>query len=140
MYRGGTPEDETDYARWQPAKLYYAGRPRSQMRRMAEEMRRLGIKGWWDDPNYDATPRGTPDELITTRIEGRDYVELKQDAFRAHRTQIAPDSFVFAMPAEQAREFLGYEYYRLAQHHLPSANSLRNEGYEEDLLEGIPAS
>jgi N-acetyl-1-D-myo-inositol-2-amino-2-deoxy-alpha-D-glucopyranoside deacetylase len=122
---------------WQPAKLYYAGRPRSIMHRMVEDMRRLGIPGWWDDPEYETTPRGTPDEHITTRIDGREFIELKQAAFRAHRTQIAPDSFVFSMPLEQTREYLGYEYFGLAQHRLSLGKDLVGEGYEEDLFEGI---
>jgi N-acetyl-1-D-myo-inositol-2-amino-2-deoxy-alpha-D-glucopyranoside deacetylase len=137
LYRG-EGEGNTEYEPWQPAKLYYAGRPRSMMRKMADEMRKLGVKGWWDDPEYDASPRGTPDELITTRIDGQDFVEAKQAAFRAHRTQIAPDMFAFKMPPEHLREFMGYEYFMLAQHHLPNLeNRATNEGYEEDLLEGV---
>lgn len=136
LYRG-EGEGQTDFEPWQPSKLYFAGRPRSMMLRMGEEMRSLGIKGWWDDPNYDARLRSTPDTKITTRIDGRDYIEHKQAAFKAHRTQIAPDSFVYAMPPEQTREYLGYEYFMLADHRLPNPETQGNEGLEEDLLQGV---
>ncbi|MEI6045566.1 MAG: N-acetyl-1-D-myo-inositol-2-amino-2-deoxy-alpha-D-glucopyranoside deacetylase [Chloroflexota bacterium] len=139
LYRGGESDFTSDYEPWQPAKLYYAGRPRSMMHRMVQDMRKLGIKGWWDDPEYESIPRGTPDEQITTRIDGRDLIELKQAAFRAHRTQLAPDSFVFIMPPEKTREYLGYEYFGLAQHRVPLFKGLGGEGYEEDLFEGIQA-
>lgn len=135
LYRGN--EGEEDFEPWQPTKLYQTGRPRSVMRRMGEEMRKLGIKGMWDDPNYDLTPRGTPDELITTRIDGRDFVEVKQAAFRAHRTQVAPDSFIFSTALEQTRQYLGYEYFILAQHAIPGYEIQRNGDYEEDLLNGL---
>ncbi len=136
LYRGESAIG-TDYEPWQPAKLYYAARPRSAFRRMVEEMRKLGIKGWWDEPNFDETPRGTPDERVTTRIDGRDFIGAKQEAFRAHRTQVAPDHFVLSMPLEPAREFLGYEYFMLVQHAQPGLDRIASEGYEEDLFAGI---
>jgi len=130
---------ETDPTFWQPAKLYYTLRPRNLMLEMGQEMRNLGIKGWWDDPEYETRLGRMPDRLVTTRIDGREFIEAKIAAFKAHRTQIAPDSFVFTVPPELFGKYQGYEYFALMQHRLSQSYNLTNEteGYEEDLLTGI---
>jgi len=57
----------------------------------------------------------------------------KMKAFAAHKTQIAPDSFVFTLPAEQREQALGYEYFVLARRAIT-----KHEGaLEEDLLAGL---
>jgi N-acetyl-1-D-myo-inositol-2-amino-2-deoxy-alpha-D-glucopyranoside deacetylase len=100
---------------WQPSRLYYTAMPRSFIVRAMEEAKASGTPGSWDNPAMNTAIMGTPDEIITTRIDVRAYLENKMRAFAAHKTQIAPDSFVFTLPDEQREQALGYEYFVLAR-------------------------
>jgi len=61
------------------------------------------------DPESDAPRFGTPDELVTTRVDIRAQVATKVAAMRAHVSQMAPDSFFMNIPDEHVDEFLGTE-------------------------------
>ncbi len=119
---------------WQPSKLYYTVIPRSFFQRVAEEMRAQGIDGPWNNPEMDTDSWGVPDDHVTTRYDVRDYIDHKMAAFRAHKTQIAPNNFMFVIPEEQRREGLGYESFQLAR---TGWGFPRQEGLEEDLFAGL---
>lgn len=119
---------------WQPSKLYYTVISRSFFQRTAEQMRARGIEGPWNNPEMDTNAWGTADEKITTVYDVRDYVNNKIEAFRAHRTQIAPNNFMFVIPEESRREGLGYEHFLLAQSTLPP---LAPGQKEDDLFAGL---
>jgi N-acetyl-1-D-myo-inositol-2-amino-2-deoxy-alpha-D-glucopyranoside deacetylase len=92
-------------------KLYYTAIPRSGMeefmKQMPEEARRM------QNPNMRIS--GTPDELITTRVDVRDYVQRKRLAFAAHVSQNDPNSF-FATLQDQIYELVfGTEYFQLVR-------------------------
>ena len=124
---------ELDMEPWQPAKLYYTAMPRSFMVKMMEEAKQAGEAGPWNNPAMNTAIMGTPDEIITTRIDARNYIENKMRAFAAHKTQIAPDSFVFTIPAEIREQSFGYEYFVLAR----SAIAKHTGPLEQGLLEGL---
>lgn len=125
---------ELGLAAWQPAKLYYGVVPREFFRRAVIRMHAAGISGPWDSPDMDVDQWGTPEAEISTVLDVRDYVGAKMEAFRAHKTQVAPDEFMFAIPPERRREALGYEWYVLAQSKLPPSYSA---GKEYDLFAGL---
>src|SRR5262249_14805769 len=54
---------------------------------------------------------GSPEAMITTKVDVRDYVEQKRAAMVAHASQIPADSFFLAMPPEAFREAFGYEWF-----------------------------
>jgi N-acetyl-1-D-myo-inositol-2-amino-2-deoxy-alpha-D-glucopyranoside deacetylase len=100
MEREGTPVK----------KLYYTAIPRSMMEafveRMPEEAQRQ---------NLGMRIAGTPDELVTTRIDVGAYVDRKRSAFAAHVTQNDPHSW-FSTMADQIYELaFGTEYFQLAR-------------------------
>jgi N-acetyl-1-D-myo-inositol-2-amino-2-deoxy-alpha-D-glucopyranoside deacetylase len=118
---------------WQPEKLYYTAMPRSFIVQAMQEAQKSGMPGPWDNPAMNTAIMGTPDEFMTTRIDVRAYIDAKMKAFAAHKTQIAPDTFVFTLPPEQREQVLGYEYFVLARRAIS-----RHEGpLEEDLLAGL---
>lgn len=121
---------------WQPQKLYYTAIPRSWFQRAAQELRARGIDGPWNNPEMDTAKWGAPDELVTTKFDGREFIDQKIAAFQAHKTQIAPNNFMFVMPEDMRREGLGVEHFMLAQSKLPQS-SLPKEGFEEDLFAGL---
>ena len=87
---------------WQPLKLYYdIGFSKGKImalhegdagRRAGVAVRGVARSGGSDRP--DKGPR------ITTRVECADYFPVRDDALRAHATQVDPDGFWFHVPME----------------------------------------
>jgi N-acetyl-1-D-myo-inositol-2-amino-2-deoxy-alpha-D-glucopyranoside deacetylase len=119
---------------WQPRKLYYTAMPRSSIIQAVRAARAAGTPGPWDNPAMNFEVMGTADELITTRIDVRDYYENKMQAFRAHRTQIDMSGFLFNMPNDLRREAFGYEYFVLARSIPPNLAGVIEE---HDLFAGL---
>ncbi len=93
------------------AKLYYTAIPRSMMEAFVEQMPEEAKQAM----NGNMRIAGTPDELITTRIDVSDNVERKRKAFQAHVSQNDPNSW-FATMASQIYELaFGTEYYQLVR-------------------------
>jgi N-acetyl-1-D-myo-inositol-2-amino-2-deoxy-alpha-D-glucopyranoside deacetylase len=111
---------------WTPKKLYYMAIPRSMMQafrdQMPEEARRDDI---------GASIQGTPDELVTTRVDVSDYIDRKREAFAAHVSQNDPNSWFATMADQIYRLAFGTEYYQLARGKPGSALP------EADLFAGI---
>jgi N-acetyl-1-D-myo-inositol-2-amino-2-deoxy-alpha-D-glucopyranoside deacetylase len=112
-------------------RLFYNSPPRSYMQ---ELRRRRSEAGRPFDPSdvSDLPPEeyGTPDELVTTRIEISEVLELKRQAILCHRSQVDPEEF----SSVQATEFgplMGFEFFSLArgQPEVP--------GIDRDLLAGL---
>jgi N-acetyl-1-D-myo-inositol-2-amino-2-deoxy-alpha-D-glucopyranoside deacetylase len=102
--------DLTETGGWRPRKLYYTAIPRSLMQafmeNMPEEARQQGA---------GMTIPGTPDELITTRVDVSEYVDRKRAAFAAHVTQNDPNSWFATMADQIYKLAFGTEYYQLAR-------------------------
>ncbi|GHO87479.1 N-acetyl-1-D-myo-inositol-2-amino-2-deoxy-alpha-D-glucopyranoside deacetylase [Dictyobacter formicarum] len=118
---------------WQPSRLYYTAMPRSMMVETMKEMQKSGVPGPWNNPAMNTAIMGTADELITTRIDVRKYIDQKMKAFAAHKTQIAPDNFIFTIPDAQREQALGYEHFVLAR----SALEPLTGALQQDLLAGL---
>jgi N-acetyl-1-D-myo-inositol-2-amino-2-deoxy-alpha-D-glucopyranoside deacetylase len=95
---------------WTPKKLYYTAIPRSMMQAFREQMPEEARR---DD--IGATIQGTPDELVTTRVDVSDYVDRKREAFAAHVSQNDPNSWFATMADHIYRLAFGTEYYQLAR-------------------------
>jgi len=92
------------------AKLYYTAIPRSMMEAFMEQMPEEAQR-----QNESMRIAGTPDELITTRIDVSMFVDRKRSAFAAHVTQNDPNSW-FTTMADQIYELaFGTEYYQLVR-------------------------
>lgn len=127
---------ELELEPWQASKLYYTAISRNMFQRVGQIMREKNIDGPWNNPQMDADEWGTPDELITTDYDVRNYVEQKRAAAKAHRTQIAPDNFMLVLPEDVARDALGTENYILAR----TANNISQPPTgqrETDVFEGL---
>ncbi|MEV4625595.1 mycothiol conjugate amidase Mca [Micromonospora sp. NPDC049523] len=86
---------------WQPLKLYYdIGFSKARFMALHEAVLAAGrespyeewLKNWEDRP--DKGPR------VTTRVECAEFFPVRDDALRAHATQIDPDGFFFQVPME----------------------------------------
>ena len=108
-------------------KLYYTAIPRSMMEAFVQQMPEEARQAMGGNMRI----AGTPDELVTTKIDVHDYVERKREAFRAHVSQNDPNSW-FATMQDQIYELaFGTEYYQLAR------GELGAEPPEPDLFAGI---
>ncbi|MFF5052000.1 mycothiol conjugate amidase Mca [Micromonospora sp. NPDC000663] len=119
-------------APWQPLKLYYdIGFSKAKIMALHEGMLAAGrespyedwLKRWEDRP--DKGPR------ITTRVECADYFPVRDDALRAHATQVDPDGFWFQVPMELQQGAWPTEDFELARSMVDSPMP------ESDLFAGV---
>ncbi|WP_238015590.1 mycothiol conjugate amidase Mca [Dactylosporangium sp. AC04546] len=117
---------------WQPLKLYYnMGWSRKRMLALHEAM--LEATGespyteWikeWDD-RRDVTER------VTTRVPCGEFFEIRDDALRAHATQVDPDGFWFAVPLPIQQKVWPTEDYELVK------SLVETRQPEDDLFTGV---
>jgi mycothiol S-conjugate amidase len=98
----GDPDRYPDLgAPWQPLKLYYnMGWSRERMLALHDAMLAESgespftewLKSWQDSDRPDKGHR------VTTRVPCGEFFEVRDDALRAHATQVDPDGFWFAVP------------------------------------------
>ncbi|HMF84230.1 MAG TPA: PIG-L family deacetylase [Acidimicrobiia bacterium] len=62
-----------------------------------------------DLPDPDDTTFGSPESIITTVVDVRDYVDRKREAMVAHASQIAESHFFLKLPPDVFREGFGFE-------------------------------
>jgi N-acetyl-1-D-myo-inositol-2-amino-2-deoxy-alpha-D-glucopyranoside deacetylase len=117
---------------WQVAKLYYTALPVSFLRMGWEALKELGEEAPFGVTDPNELNFGDPDELVTTRVDARDYLDAKIDSMRAHKTQIEVDGPFFALSNNIGQRAFGYEHYRLVSGTPPSPGEL-----EEDLFAGV---
>ncbi|RZU52152.1 mycothiol S-conjugate amidase [Krasilnikovia cinnamomea] len=115
--RAGDPEVHPELgAPWQPLKLYYdSGFTRARMLALHEGMLAAGLESpyaEWLDKWRDREDRGS---RITTRVECGEYFHVRDDALRAHETQVDPDGFWFHVPMEMQQKVWPTEDFELAR-------------------------
>jgi mycothiol S-conjugate amidase len=118
---------------WQPLKLYFVhGFSRARMLAFHEALVDAGLESpyeeWlskWDPSRTDVMER------VTTRVPCGDYFEVRDEALKAHATQIDPSSRWFAVPLDLQRRMWPTEEYELVRSLVDSTVP------EDDLFAGI---
>jgi mycothiol S-conjugate amidase len=118
---------------WQPLKLYYShGFSRKRMQLFHDALLERGMHSpyeeWlrkWDGSRPDTTER------VTTRVDCGEYFEVRDDALRAHATQIDPNSRWFAVPVDLQRQIWPTEDYELVRSLVDTTLP------EDDLFSGV---
>jgi len=120
---------------WAVPKLYYNhGFLRQRMQLLQEEFAKHGQQGPFEkwlahwDPAHDVHA-----DRVTTRIECSAYFSQRDDALRAHATQIDPKGDFFAAPIAWQQRLWPTEEFELARSRVPVRLP------ETDLLAGIEA-
>lgn len=118
---------------WSVSKLYYThGFLRHRMQLLQEEFAQNGQEGpfarWLEhwDPEHDVFA-----QRVTTRVHCADYFGQRDEALRAHASQIDPDGWFFAAPLEWQRRLWPTEEFELARSRVPAVLP------EDDLFAGI---
>ena len=118
---------------WQPLKLYYIGGfSRDRMVALHEAVLEEGRESPFVD--WLERTKGRPQRPVTTFVPCSDFFDQRDDALRAHATQIDPDGFFFAVGNDVQARIWPTEEYELVLSHVPT------EDREEDLFAGIPES
>src|ERR1700716_2144307 len=112
---------------WAPTKLYYTAIPRSMMEELMKQMPEEAQRR----QNQNMRVAGTPDDLVTTRVDVHDYVAEKRKAFGAHVSQNDPNSWFTTMASQIYELAFGTEYFQLVR------GKLGSEPPEPDLFAGI---
>src|SRR6266446_8203530 len=87
-------------------KLYYTAIPRSMMEAFVQQMPEEAQRAMSGNMRI----AGTPDELVTTRVDVHEDVQRKRDAFRAHVSQNPRNSGCTAAPSHTHELAFGTEY------------------------------
>lgn len=119
---------------WQPLKLYYhMGWSKARIIALHEAVVAAGLDSpyaeWldkWDDEG--PTDKG---ERVTTRVPCGDFFSVRDDALRAHATQVDPDGFWFRVPLALQQQAWPTEDYELVRSFVDS------EVPETDLFAGV---
>ena len=118
----GDPDQFPDAGEvWQPLKLYYnMGFSKTKVLAMHEGMLARGLESpyaeWikeWEDGGETRRPDRT--ERLTTRIPAVEYFQVRDDALRAHATQVDPDGFWFRIPLDVQRDIWPTDDFELAR-------------------------
>lgn len=129
----GDPERYRDAGEpWTPLKLYYNhGFSMARIRAAHEALVERGLESPFGEWVESRAAREIPEREVTTRVECAAYFGARDDALRAHATQIDPEGFFFAMPRDLEREVWPYEEYELAESRVPVQLP------EDDLFAGV---
>jgi len=118
---------------WSVSKLYYNhGFIRQRMQLLQDEFANNGLQGpfakWLEnwDPEHDALAN-----RVTTRVRCAEHFSRRDDALRAHATQIDPGGWFFETPLEWQHRLWPTEEFELARSRVPA------ELPEDDLFAGI---
>ncbi|MGB5952392.1 MAG: mycothiol conjugate amidase Mca [Ornithinimicrobium sp.] len=117
-------------APWQPQKVYYTMFG-LQLLKLHQAMLEEGL----ESPLTDWVERlkDRPKRAIHTHIECADFFEQRDEALRAHATQVDPDGLFFAIPMHIQRRAYPFEDYELGASLVPV------DLPEADLFAGLPA-
>jgi mycothiol S-conjugate amidase len=118
---------------WQPLKLYYhMGWTRDRIVGLHEAMLAAGLESpfgdWLSTMSETGAERAS---RVTTRVPCGDFFPQRDEALRAHATQVDPDGFWFAVPMEIQQAVWPTEDYELAR------SIVDTELPETDLFAGV---
>lgn len=127
---------------WQPLKLYYTEWSPTRIKALHAMYLELGLDSPFAGEWIEQVEARALQERITTRIEIAQHYHVRDEALRAHATQVDPDeSFWFGLPQEVARDAHPYDDYVLARSlvgDVPEPRRAADGGFESDLFAGVP--
>jgi N-acetyl-1-D-myo-inositol-2-amino-2-deoxy-alpha-D-glucopyranoside deacetylase len=120
---------------WAIKKIYWTAMSRNVMRTGIMALRAAGETTGFAEIDPDELPFATDDALITTEIDGPEFVQAKMDALRAHATQVSVEGGFFALSNNLGAQIFATEHFRLVVGQLGELV----DGRERDLFSGIDA-
>ncbi|MGH8793728.1 MAG: mycothiol conjugate amidase Mca [Stackebrandtia sp.] len=129
----GDPERYKEFGEaWQPSKLYYQlSFGRARLTALHEVMLAEGLESPYAE--WLANRDWTDDKglRVTTKVECASYFPVRDEALKAHATQVDPDGMWFRVPMEVQQKAWPTEDYELVKSHVPTSKP------ETDLFAGL---
>ena len=117
---------------WEPLKLYYHHTfHRSRVQALHEAVLAMGAESPFNDWIERMDERPDAFARVTTRVPSAPWFHVRDEALRAHETQVPPDGFWFGVPLELQHEVWPTEDYELAKSRIPVTFP------EDDLFAGV---
>jgi mycothiol S-conjugate amidase len=117
---------------WQPLKLYYHMTfSRAKVVALHEWFVNAGMESPYAEWLEHWDPARDKGHRVTTRVECGEYFEVRDDALRAHATQVDPDGFWFRVPLDVQRKAWPTEDFELVRSLVTSTEP------EDDLFAGV---
>ncbi|GAA4204899.1 mycothiol conjugate amidase Mca [Actinocatenispora rupis] len=129
----GDPERYKEFGEpWQPSKLYYnMGFNKERMLAIHEAMLAAGL----DSPYAEAIEKWDwsrdKSARVTTRVPCGEFFGVRDDALRAHATQVDPDGFWFRIPLDIQQKTWPTDDFELAR------STIETSLPEDDLFAGL---
>jgi mycothiol S-conjugate amidase len=114
---------------WQPVKVYYNSWSPQRMERIDEAMAQAGLEPPFADWRANLARR--PRRVVSTWVPCAEFFPVRDDALRAHATQVDPDGFWFRVPMEIQQRVWPTEDFELA------ASLVEAQLPEDDLFAGL---
>ncbi|WP_041625518.1 mycothiol conjugate amidase Mca [Stackebrandtia nassauensis] len=129
----GDPERYKEFGEpWQPSKLYYhMSFGRARLTALHEAVLAEGLEspyGEWLESRDWTDDKG---ERVTTKVECASYFPVRDEALKAHATQVDPEGFWFRVPMEIQQKAWPTEDYELVKSHVATTKP------EDDLFAGL---
>jgi len=120
---------------WDVPKIYWSAMAESRFRATLKLLREAGDTETFNgmEPDADFGPFVTPDEHISARVDGSEYLETKLAALARHRSQVEMDG-PFFRGSENGQSMWGEEFYRIAK---GTPGQAGDDGWEPDLFAGL---
>ena len=120
---------------WDIPKVYWSAMAESRFRATLKLLREAGDTETFSgmEPDADFGPFVTPDEHISARVDGSEYLDTKLAALARHRSQVETDGLFFR-GSENGQSMWGEEFYRIAK---GTPGPVGEDGWESDLFSGL---
>jgi mycothiol S-conjugate amidase len=117
---------------WRPLKLYYNhGFSMDRLRAVNDAILESGLESPYGDWISSRGAREIPQRTVDCRVDVADYFAQRDEALRAHASQIDPTGFFFAAPRDIEAKVWPWDEYELANARIPVSLP------ENDLFAGI---
>jgi mycothiol S-conjugate amidase len=124
---------------WQPLKLYYhLTFHKARLVALNDACLEAGLESPFAEWLERMDEHPVEGERLTTRVECADFFSLRDDALRAHATQVDPDGLWFRVPLELQRRAWPTEDYQLARSLVET--TLPEDDLFAGVHEAVPAS
>jgi N-acetyl-1-D-myo-inositol-2-amino-2-deoxy-alpha-D-glucopyranoside deacetylase len=117
---------------WRVAKVYLSTFPKSSIFDFATAMVAMGMESQFGEfERVEDVPMGARDDELGAGIDVEEHLEQKMAALKAHRSQIAADSFFLTIPPEFVAQAFGTEWF------VRHRSDVDGTGREDDLFAGL---
>ncbi|MER7168449.1 N-acetyl-1-D-myo-inositol-2-amino-2-deoxy-alpha-D-glucopyranoside deacetylase [Micromonospora sp. NPDC000207] len=118
-----------------PAKVYWTAMPLSVLEAGLNHFVDSSDNPFAGITDTSELPFGTPDAQIAACVDATEQHAAKEQAMRAHATQIPASSWLYSIAGNFGAEFMGVEYFTLAVGEKGPGRG--RHGWESDLFAGL---